>query len=95
MAKILALVMLFNLEENADQTSRNLHLKELLCKPTKYQPPKFRVSSYSGSRDSRGQNMPLSRAVILRPSPVRVLMETVRLWKYVFFNYHVVLLQGA
>ena len=31
--------------------------------------PKFRVSSVSGTRDRRGQNMPPPGRVILRPSP--------------------------
>ena len=40
-----------------------------------YPPSKFRVSSFSGSRDSRGQNMPPPPPgrEILRPSPGDVL----------------------
>ena len=42
-----------------------------------YPPPKFRVSSISGSRVSRGQNMPPPPGrVIIRPSPGDVLKQT-------------------
>ena len=55
-----ALITSFDLED-VDLGSPNLHHKKFLCGPI--YPRKFRVSSVSGSRDSRGQNM--------RPLPSR------------------------